>query len=104
MTTLVLLPGMDGSGLLFRSFISALDSDLTPLVIDYPGAQCLSYSQLTSLVQQRLPPRERYFLLGESFSGPVAIAVAAASPMNLAGLVLCGTFARNPFPALAALK
>ncbi len=41
-----------------------------------------------------------YFLLGESFSGPLAIRIAANPPDGLAGVILCGTFAKNPLPWL----
>ncbi len=37
-------------------------------------------------------------VLGESFSGPLAIAIAADPPANLVGLVLSTTFARAPVP------
>jgi pimeloyl-ACP methyl ester carboxylesterase len=43
-------------------------------------------------------------LLGESFSGPVAIALAAARPPGLLGLILCCSFARNPAPLLKPLQ
>ncbi|UUZ51553.1 alpha/beta hydrolase [Massilia sp. B-10] len=49
-------------------------------------------------MRSRLPPAEPYFLLGESFSGPVAIALAAERPPMLLGLILSCTFARNPLP------
>jgi pimeloyl-ACP methyl ester carboxylesterase len=39
-------------------------------------------------------------LLGESFSGPIAIRIAADPPPNLTGVIFCGTFAKNPFPLL----
>ena len=39
-------------------------------------------------------------LLGESFSGPIAAAIAAAPPPGLRGLILCATFLRNPRPEL----
>lgn len=39
-------------------------------------------------------------MLGESFSGPIAIRIAANPPPNLTGVIFCGTFAKNPFPLL----
>jgi pimeloyl-ACP methyl ester carboxylesterase len=41
-------------------------------------------------------------LLGESFSGPIAISIAASRPPHLVGLILCVTFARNPLPLLGS--
>ncbi|SHH46201.1 alpha/beta fold hydrolase [Massilia sp. CF038] len=104
MTALVLLPGMDGSGHFFRDFCHHLGPEITPLVIAYPPDQALDYQGLTDFVRVRLPTDQPYFLLGESFSGPVAIALAAERPPLLAGLILSCTFARNPVPPLQVLR
>lgn len=94
MTVLVLLPGMDGTGELFAPFEAKLR---VPFVrIAYPATASMDYLQLVEYVRQRLPVGQRFVLLGESFSGPVAIGVAAQRPPLLAGLVLCCTFARTP--------
>lgn len=50
-----------------------------------------------------LPSREPYLLLGESFSGPIALSIAARRPALLRGVVLCCSFACNPRPALKHL-
>lgn len=98
--TLVLLPGMDGSGVLFAGFVAALGEGITPLVLSYPPDQPLDYQGLIDYARDRLPVGQPYVLLGESFSGPVAIALAAERPADLIGLVLSCTFARNPVPLL----
>lgn len=98
MVALVLLPGMDGSGALFAGFIVALGDGITPLVLPYPPDQVLSYEGLVDFARKQLPDGQPYVLLGESFSGPVAIALAAERPPGLTGLILCCTFARNPVP------
>jgi pimeloyl-ACP methyl ester carboxylesterase len=56
----------------------------------------LGYDQLLPLVLARLPASEPFVLLGESFSGPLALMAAATRPANLRGLILCATFVRNP--------
>jgi pimeloyl-[acyl-carrier protein] methyl ester esterase len=91
-TTIVLLPGMDGSGTLFDDFVSALDANA--LVIAYPKDRALGYDDLESLVRAQLPKDEPYVLLGESFSGPIAISIAAGKPQSLRAVVLVCTFAR----------
>jgi pimeloyl-[acyl-carrier protein] methyl ester esterase len=101
---LVLLPGMDGSGDLFAGFVAALGAAVVPLVVSYPPDQALDYQGLTNLVRARLPHGQPFVLLGESFSGPVAIAIAASQPPGLIGLILSCTFARNPLPALSLLQ
>ena len=102
MTSLVLLPGMDGTGRLFGEFVEALDAAIPPLVVSYPDA-ALGYGDLERVARERLPARSRYALLGESFSGPVAVSVAASAPPGLCGLILCCSFVRNPRPALGWL-
>ncbi|HEY0061168.1 MAG TPA: alpha/beta fold hydrolase [Telluria sp.] len=104
MTALVLLPGMDGSGHFFRAFCQQLRPGIVPLVIAYPPDQALDYRGLADFVRARLPRDQPYFLLGESFSGPVAIALAAEKPALLAGLILSCTFARNPVRCMRALR
>ena len=98
---LVLLPGMDGTGRLFAPLLGRLDDRVEPVVIGYPEHEQLDYGQLHRFVRARLPRDEPFVLLGESFSGPIAIMLAAEAPAGLSGLILCATFARNPMPALA---
>ncbi|MDM5181960.1 alpha/beta hydrolase [Massilia sp. DJPM01] len=104
MVTLVLLPGMDGSGDLFAGFIAALGDRQETMVVSYPPALALGYAGLTEHARAQLPLDRPFVLVGESFSGPVAIALAASRPPGLIGLVLCCTFARTPRPLLAPLR
>ncbi|WP_430765508.1 alpha/beta fold hydrolase [Roseateles paludis] len=99
-TTLVLLPGMDGSGDFFSPFVRCLSPHLNAQVVRYPSDRPLNYAQLTDWVAERLPSGEQYCVLAESFSGPIGIELAARSPQGMAGLVLCCTFADCPRPAL----
>jgi pimeloyl-[acyl-carrier protein] methyl ester esterase len=101
---LVLLPGMDGSGELFAGFIAALGDAVAPIMVSYPPREVLDYAGLTAFARERLPAGQRFVLLGESFSGPVAIALAASHPPGLAGLILSCTFARNPLPFLRVFQ
>ncbi len=99
--TLVLLPGFDGTGRRLGNFMSSLGSDVAVRLVRYPTDTPLGYDELEGLATAALPRDEPYVLLGESFSGPLALRIAARSPQGLQGLVLCGTFAKNPFPWLA---
>jgi len=101
MATLVLLPGMDGTGDLFAPFVAAYAGPTK--VVRYPPSEFLGYQELEEVVQAQLPDGP-YVLLGESFSGPLAISLAAERPHNLLALVLCASFARNPRPALGPLS
>jgi pimeloyl-ACP methyl ester carboxylesterase len=97
---LVLLPGLDGTGILFRQFVAAIGATVETQVVPYPPDRPLGYAELEALVREILPSGRPYVVLGESFSGPIAIRLAARPPTGLQGLVLCVTFAKNPYPLL----
>jgi pimeloyl-ACP methyl ester carboxylesterase len=101
--TLVLLPGLNGTGELFASFIAALGNQFKCLIVEYPSDKPASYQELEAIVYASLPLGEQFVILGESFSGPIAIAIAAQKPTGLAGLILCCTFTANPRPRLGSL-
>jgi pimeloyl-ACP methyl ester carboxylesterase len=88
---------MDGTGLLFEDFKAALPASIDPVVISYPVDQQLGYVELESYVERQLPSMGSFVLLGESFSGPVALAIAARGHPRLAAVILVASFARNPW-------
>jgi len=102
--TLVLLPGTDGTGDLFAAFIAALGTDFNIQVVRYPTHELLDYLELEKLVSASLPKNAPFVLLGESFSGPIAVALAASSPAQLKGVILCCSFVRNPVPLFSGLS
>lgn len=104
MSRLVALPGLDGTGLLLEDFARSFGADSECAVIRYPNDQDLDYPQLAEYVRPRLPADEPFFLLGESFSGPVAVLLTAEQIPNLKGLILACSFLSNPRPELAASK
>lgn len=107
MTTIVLLPGMDGSATLFGPFIEALGSlGLAARPIAYPPDQPLGYAALGEHVRRSLTDlgKQRFVVLGESFSGPIAAMLAASPPPGLVGVVLGCSFLRNPRPTLGWLR
>ena len=103
MATLVLLPGLDGAGDLFRPFIASLPPDIKTVVVRYPTADALDYAALEAIARASIPKDEPYFLLGESFSGPIAISLAASATGELKGLILACTFVFNPRPMLVRI-
>lgn len=104
MTALVLLPGMDGAVALRRDFVTALGPRAECIVVGYPPDCADGYAKLETMARAKLPSDRPYVLLGESFSGPIAISIAATRPSGLTGLVLCCSFARNPRPILGSLR
>lgn len=87
---------MDGTGVLFEPLIEALPPSLTATVVTYPTDTPLGYGELLPLVIAALPTDRSFVLLGESFSGPLALLAAQARPPGLCGVVLCASFVRNP--------
>jgi pimeloyl-ACP methyl ester carboxylesterase len=96
--SLVLLPGLDGTGSLFRPLLSVLPDEIEPIVVSYPAQRFLDYSALRDLALQHVPVGRPFVLLGESFSGPVAVLAAAARPNGLIGVILCASFVSTPRP------
>lgn len=93
--TLVMLPGLQGSGAFFAPFTKAAEGILDCKVISYPDRPPMGYAALEEFVRPQLPAHD-YFLLGESFAGPLATVLAHKAGPNLRGLVLAATFVRNP--------
>jgi pimeloyl-ACP methyl ester carboxylesterase len=102
MATLVLLPGMDGTGDLFSSVLPLLSQVVRTQVVSYPPDQPLDHAQLAEFVLEQLPQDRPFALLGESFSGPIAAAVAARS--TPAALILACSFVTNPHRLLRVLR
>lgn len=95
-TPLLLLPGMDGTGRLFAPLVDHLPASIDPRVIAYPVDALLAYDALLDHLRPLLPQRGPWYLLGESFSGPLALRLAAARPPGLAGVILAATFVTPP--------
>jgi pimeloyl-ACP methyl ester carboxylesterase len=100
---IVLLPGMDGTGELFAPLLDALPAELDPIVVRYPDRPA-SYAEHEEVARHAMPRDQPFVLLGESFSGPVAVSIAASAPPNLRGLILCSSFLSCPHRALALLR
>ena len=94
---IILLPGLDGTGDLFESFAAAAPPHLRPVVVPLPPVS--RYDRLLDHVRQELPREGCFAVLGESFSGPLAIAVARAEPRAVA-VILCNSFVTPPVSSL----
>jgi pimeloyl-[acyl-carrier protein] methyl ester esterase len=93
--TVVLLPGLDGTGAQFAPLIEALGPDVPTVVVRYPDSP-LDYAAHRRIAASALPQDRQFIVLGESFSGPVAISLAAQSPSGLLGCILCASFVKTP--------
>jgi pimeloyl-[acyl-carrier protein] methyl ester esterase len=94
---IVLLPGLNGTARLLEDVRARLAEKRPASIVAYPTDQPLGYADLFGYVCDRLPAG-RFVMLGESFSGPIAIEIAARLPDRTAGLILAVSFARRPIP------
>jgi pimeloyl-ACP methyl ester carboxylesterase len=99
--SLVLLPGLDGTGRLFKWLIAALPPCIEPIVISLSaGAE---YAALAKSAVRSLPHDRPFVLLGESFSGPLALRIAADNPPGLVAVILVASFVKHPLAWAAAV-
>jgi pimeloyl-ACP methyl ester carboxylesterase len=66
--------------------------------VRYPGDRFLDPRELADVVQSRIAEDGKTLLVAESFSGPVALEVAARHPGGLIGVVLIASFVGSPLP------
>lgn len=91
---LVLLPGMDGTGRLFATFLEALAWPRTQ-VITLPQAGDQNYIHLSRVVRAQLPTCP-FILLAESFSGAIAALLIQQGLPQLRGVVFAASFISPP--------
>jgi pimeloyl-ACP methyl ester carboxylesterase len=93
---LVLLPGMDGSGELFRGLVTVLPEELETETLWYPADRYLKYGELAGTLRGAIPVDEPFVLVAESYGAPLAVLIASMEPPNLKGIVLCAGFVTSP--------
>lgn len=96
---LLLLPGMDGSGILFRPLRAVLPPEVAAVCEELPQEPPQDHRSLASRVHA---PDVPYAVVGESFSGPLALLLADRDP-KVRAVVLAASFSRCPSRLLAAL-
>jgi pimeloyl-ACP methyl ester carboxylesterase len=102
--TLVLLPGLDGTEILFAPLLRTLPAWIRPAVIEYPDMGANSYEELIEHVDREVAPLGEFAILGWSFGGPLALMIAARRPSQVTAVVLCATFVSPPNRILARLR
>lgn len=96
--TLVLLPGLDGTGGLFAPLLNVMPAGVIRRVISYPPSERLSYDALLGLIEGQLREEPGVVLVAESFSGPLALRYASEHLGRVRAVVLCASFVRSPAP------
>ncbi|MBI4750021.1 MAG: alpha/beta hydrolase [Acidobacteria bacterium] len=95
MTHLVLLPGLDGTGQLFERFRALLPETVDSTVVSYPESST-GYDVCLESTLSKIRHLDRFVVIAESFSGPVAVKLAQLEPERVSGLVLCCSFLNCP--------
>jgi pimeloyl-ACP methyl ester carboxylesterase len=103
-TSLVILPGLDGTEVLFGPLLANLPSWIKPVVLNYPAAGTNSYEELIDRVEQRVASMGKFAVLGSSFGGPLALMLAARRPSQVSAVVLCASFVMPPRPELTRFR
>ena len=103
-TTLVLLPGLDGTEVLLQPLLASLPGSVQPLVVTFPTAGDNAYAHLLAMVRRAVADLPECYVLGWSFSGPLALMLAAAEPEKVRGIILSASFVRAPTPLLSMLR
>jgi pimeloyl-[acyl-carrier protein] methyl ester esterase len=99
---LVLLPGMDGTGILFQPLLDVLPEHLNTHVITYPKDYLTTWEELINLIITQLPEND-FLLIGESYSGYLAYRIALLKPSGLQKVMFVATFVSCPRPILASM-
>lgn len=97
--TLLLLPGLHGTKELFAPLLRALPPWIDPISISYPLDHVSSYPDALDHILERVPIGE-FTVLGDSYSGPLALLVARALPRQVRAVLLSATFVTNPLHPL----
>src|SRR5262245_38426725 len=83
--TLVLLPGLDGTDVFLRPLVAALSPAIQPLVVTYPTSGAEDYGDALGIVRRATAGLSEFYVLGLSFSGPLAVMFAAEEPERVKG-------------------
>lgn len=93
--SLVLLPGLDGTGDLFGPIASQNWGELTPTTLPLPQSGPQDYETLANALLPKLPDGQ-LVLLAESFSTPLAMLLADRLGNRVRALVLTAGFCSAP--------
>ncbi len=99
-TTLV-LPGLDGTDLLLDRFGRLAPPTYDVTVLTLPDDPMAGYSELCDHFSETVASAGKCILVGESFSGPLAVLLAQRHPGVVNHLVLVATFVVSPVPFVA---
>ena len=92
---IVLLPGMDGTGILFRPFIEAAPPDITLVSVVLKSSEKLSYKDHARDVAEILDGQPT-IIVAESYSGMIAYELLRIGCGNIIHIVFVASFISRP--------
>jgi len=95
---LVLMPGLDGTGLSFEPILQLLPADAKITIVRYPTDKLLPFAETVECAATQIPAGNPPIVIAESFSGPIAIQMIGSGRVKAKALILCATFAKSPRP------
>src|SRR5262249_39465514 len=98
------LPGLDGTEVFLRPLVAALSPAIHPVVVTYPTVGAEEYRDVLQVIRSATNEFPSFYVLGLSFSGPLAMMLAAEEPKRVKGVILAATFVQAPRPSLRRLR
>ncbi len=92
---IILLPGLDGTGLLFKRLKESFPKNIDVEVISYESLEGLSYSEQASEIAKGYEGIDIY-IVGESYSGRVAYELFKILGSRVKGIVFLASFLSSP--------
>lgn len=93
---IIILPGLDGTGLMLSDFEHSLNKYHDAEIIIYPHDRKSSYDELTEIIIPKLPTHEDYIVIAESYAGPLSILIAQQKLPHLSAIIFAASFANRP--------
>ena len=93
---LVLLPGLDGTGVLFQPLLDCLSNEIDCQVLALPSEGSQDYAVLIDALAADLEGSGDLVLLAESFSGPIALELKRRLGGRVKGLIFVASFLACP--------
>lgn len=92
---LVLMPGLDGTGVLFERFVAELPSEIRTRIVNYRNDAAQSLEAHAAAASAILA-NESVVLLAESFSGLVALKLLGEHKVRVEKVIFIASFAKAP--------
>ena len=100
---LVLVPGLDGTGELFKPILKIIPKELNTLIIRYPKNKILTFKEIVEVAKKQIPENKSIIILAESFAGPVVLNLLKNYKFDVKKVIFCSTFSVSPRKKLLTL-